>query len=231
MLPRENLHKDDFDKFYEKIDPWGINENLVIEILISSLNHQFKNQIFQKGLDLGCGEGTVTSQLHFVKDWTGLDISEVAITRAKAKNPEIKFLVMDINDLSQMNSSRYDFILCLETIYYLSSEQRLKFLKSVKNLGTDSAQYCFSLVVSGPSKFREYPTFDEAYKLLSEFFVIEQVLPISVKDLKVPRIVQYFLKVENLLQQTSLRKFFYIKCLKATNIQSVHQALFILRAH
>jgi hypothetical protein len=230
MIPRENPQKDDFERFYEEIDPWKINGNIITEITVSRLRHLFSQRKFQTGIDLGCGEGIITSRLDFVKDWTAYDISENAINRAKEKYPAINFAVMDINWISYLTKSTFDFLLCLETIYYLSPDQRLRFLRNLKLLGTESAYYCIGLVVSGPSQYRDYPTFDEAYDFLSEFFIIERVLPISVKDLHFPKIMQYIFKLEKLIPLTSLRKSLYIKYLKETDLRSAHQALFILRA-
>ncbi len=230
MLPRENPSKDDFNIFYEEIDPWKIKGNIVTEIMVSRLRRLFRNQTFLNGIDLGCGEGTVTSQLDFVNKWTGLDISKIAIDRAKEKHPKIQFVVMDINDISKNDIGPFDFILCLETIYYLSLEQQINFLKNLIPLGTPLAVYCISLVVSGPSQYREYPTLDAAFDLLGKFFIIEQVLPMSIKDLKVPKIMKCFLKVEKWAPFRPIRKGLYIKNLEEFDRRSIHQAIFILRA-
>jgi SAM-dependent methyltransferase len=229
MIPRENARKIDFEKFYEEIDPWRIKQNIVTEIVIATIKKFYFDRNFQKGLDLGCGEGAVTSRLDFVSEWTGIDISENAINRAKAMYPYINFQAMDINEIQRIQS-KFDIILCLETIYYLSAEKQRDFLQKLNDLGNKETNYCISLVVSGPSKYRNHPTYDEAVNALSEFFTIREAFPISVEDLPLSGLNKLFLKFEKLFPLTSFRKKLYIKHLATLDLHSAHQVLFILRS-
>ena len=228
MIPKENPGKLDFEKFYEEVDPWRVNQNIVTEIIVMKLKKYFANQNFQKGLDLGCGEAAITSRLDFANEWTGVDISENAINRAQAKYPSIKFQVMDINDLSKLQN-KFNIILCLETLYYLSPAQQKQFLQKMKGLGDSETRYCISLVVSGPSKYRDHVSYEEAINNLSPFFLIEKAIPISVKDLPLGRKTRWIFKIEKFVPLILFRKRLYVKHLKTIDLKSAHQVMFMLR--
>ena len=230
MLPDKNPSKEDFENFYDKTDPWGLNGNIWTEITIETLNKYFCSRKFENGIDLGCGEGFITSKLDFVTKWTGVDISENAINRGISNHPEVDFLVLDMNDLSELEGNIYDFILCLDAIYYLSKKQRKFFIESTLRLGHRDTVYCFSSVVSGPSEHREYPSFREACIFLSDYFTIQKMTPVSVKDLPLSRINQLILRFEKWFPLKKFRKSLCAKHLSRIRLESAHQVLFILRS-
>ena len=83
-----------------------------------------------KVLDIGCGEGFYSIYLASKGfDVLGIDISENAIKYAK-ENAEkagvkIRFKVMDLKDLSELNE-KFDFVLEWAILHGISFEQRPK---------------------------------------------------------------------------------------------------------
>jgi len=76
-------------------------------------------------LELGCGTGQFAEMLNSYgyNHYLGLDFSEEAISRAKKRNPEMKFVNADIeNDLLDFD---YDTIVSLETMEHLKDDLKL----------------------------------------------------------------------------------------------------------
>ncbi|WP_020531134.1 class I SAM-dependent methyltransferase [Flexithrix dorotheae] len=74
-----------------------------------------------KVLDVGCGNGLISMQLgQLGYNVKGIDISEKAISKAKAKNtlPNVSFEVADAEELSIQNQ-KYDVVICSEVLEHL----------------------------------------------------------------------------------------------------------------
>jgi 2-polyprenyl-3-methyl-5-hydroxy-6-metoxy-1,4-benzoquinol methylase len=80
-------------------------------------------------LDVGCGDGTFTSQLSKVdkvKNVIGIDLSHTAISEAKRRYPEIKFEVTSATRLPFSDES-FDFITMVELAeHIIDTEQMFK---------------------------------------------------------------------------------------------------------
>jgi 2-polyprenyl-6-hydroxyphenyl methylase/3-demethylubiquinone-9 3-methyltransferase len=80
-------------------------------------------------LDLGCGSGNTGVELDSsaYQDYTGVDISDVAIRRAKAKTEEHgrkgKNQYVQDEILSYVPSQQFDVILLRDSIYYLPTSK------------------------------------------------------------------------------------------------------------
>lgn len=111
----------DLQKLYATRDPW----NLLSE------KEQFRfvavNDIVltiapgcQLLLELGCGEGYQTRKLLEVsRQVTGVDVSELAIARAKQALPEAEFHVGRAEDVGQLFAGRrFDLVTACEVLYY-----------------------------------------------------------------------------------------------------------------
>ena len=81
-------------------------------------------------LELGCGEGHLTSAIFSkARSVVGIDISDVAIARAKSLNlPNARF---ESADFLQASFEGYDVIAAIECVYYLSLQERGAFLEKV----------------------------------------------------------------------------------------------------
>ncbi len=72
-------------------------------------------------LDVGCGEGFIANDLKLripEINYTGVDISEEAISKAKAKNPECTFMALQAEQLPFEDNS-FDTTICIETLEHL----------------------------------------------------------------------------------------------------------------
>jgi SAM-dependent methyltransferase len=81
-------------------------------------------------LELGCGEGHLTYAVFGkARSVVGIDISDVAIARAKSLNlPNARF---ESGDFLQASFEGYDVITALECVYYLSFQEQRLFLQKV----------------------------------------------------------------------------------------------------
>ena len=83
----------DWNNFYSKPNPWGLDGSLADFIRIKIINNCFKNKKFKNGIDIACGEGFLLNNLDFIKTKKGIDLSSNAINRGKQKYPDIDFYV------------------------------------------------------------------------------------------------------------------------------------------
>jgi len=88
-----------------------------------------------KVIDIGCGEGFYSIYLSSKGfDVTGIDISENAIKyakeNAKKRGVKVRFIAMDIKDLSQLRE-KFDFILEWAVMHHILPPQRKKYIEDV----------------------------------------------------------------------------------------------------
>lgn len=103
-------------------------------------------------LDIACGSGYGSKILSEVaKDVVGVDIDFQEIKKAKREYPklsfpEISFICSDANEFLSSNKSKFDLIVCFETIEHLKNYQRFILLlkKNLKKSGI--------LLLSSPDK-------------------------------------------------------------------------------
>jgi 2-polyprenyl-3-methyl-5-hydroxy-6-metoxy-1,4-benzoquinol methylase len=118
----------DFNAFYEVADPWGIERaSFRDRALLRVIGPHVAGK---RVLELGCGEGHLTSTL-FGKaaSVVGIDISDVAIARAKARG--IRNARFEISDFLAISFAGYDVIAAIECVNYLSADERLAFFAKV----------------------------------------------------------------------------------------------------
>jgi SAM-dependent methyltransferase len=119
---------DDFNRYYATPDPWGISRAMFRDRVLSRhLTRSIRNKSV---LELGCGEGHLTKAIfHKARSVTAVDISDVAIARAKALN--LRNARFETADLLETSFEGYDVIAAIECIYYLSRQEREAFLEKV----------------------------------------------------------------------------------------------------
>lgn len=122
-----------YDNKYSKgyIDKWDIEKNQIVSEIIKSL----KLPEHGEALDFGCGTGPSTDAIKkALPNWAvyGVDISSVAIKKAKKRCPDCTFFVSSDKDFKD---KKFDFLLthhALEHVYNLSEvmEEINRFMKS-----------------------------------------------------------------------------------------------------
>jgi len=159
-------------------DKWGhrwrgsqkFRYDLYIKILKSILPTKEKIKI----LDIGCALGDFTKrvwQLDPKNEIYGIDISENAIARVSKEYPNMKFKVESLPKLSFRDNS-FDLILCLEVLYYLNAEDRIKSLENIRRVLKPGGYLLFSGVLDGGIR---YFAEEEIIELISKYFDIQRI--------------------------------------------------------
>ena len=114
----KNELKEGYDSWYQE-DNRGLGRKIDLAIL--------DNYNFEYIVDLGCGKGTLC---HLLKKKNnrilGIDISEVALKYARARYPDIDFICLDLDNitnvaklLNKLNKHKPDLIMIVNTLFFI----------------------------------------------------------------------------------------------------------------
>jgi 2-polyprenyl-3-methyl-5-hydroxy-6-metoxy-1,4-benzoquinol methylase len=150
---------DDFNLYYATPDPWRISRARFRDRILRRCLTRFIRG--KSVLELGCGEGHLTQSVFCkARSVFGIDISDVAIARAKSLNlPNARF---EKADLLQTSFEGYDVIAAIECIYYLSHQEQGAFLEKVAKEHSGKM-----LLLSGP--IIDYQRYFSHKRLMHEF--------------------------------------------------------------
>jgi SAM-dependent methyltransferase len=173
--------RDQWERWYASANPWGTeggDDDLVREAAIID---RMRHAHFANLLDLGCGEGRLTSALATVSDRTiGIDISERALERARSRYPHIEFQQGDLPEAlarPEIVNTPFDFICVAEVLYYFQTDaEREAVLTALARIGAPACVYYFSVLLA-QSKHRRYFTFDEFIGNVTAHFNVIDVFP------------------------------------------------------
>jgi cyclopropane fatty-acyl-phospholipid synthase-like methyltransferase len=149
----------EFNAFYAEPDPWHISRAKFRDKILRRSVHKFVTG--KSVLELGCGEGHLTQTIFDgAKTVTGIDLSDVAIERAKAcAIPNARF---ENADFLEVSFKGYDVIAAIECLYYLTPDDQETFFEKVACDHRGKP-----LILSGPiigsNEFRKYFT-DESLR-------------------------------------------------------------------
>jgi cyclopropane fatty-acyl-phospholipid synthase-like methyltransferase len=146
----------DFDSFYKSPDPWHISRAKFRDnVLRRWLSELVRGRSV---LELGCGEGHLTQAVFGeAKSITGIDISDVAIDRAKSRKiGNAKFIR---SDFVQASFEGYDVITAIECLYYLSLAEQRDFFDKIAREHAGKI-FLLSAPIIGENEFRRYFTHD-----------------------------------------------------------------------
>ena len=138
----------DFDGLYaSNIDPWGQSANTDIDYkkyynfsrtrIVNSINN-IENR--KTVLEIGCGTGFV---LDFLAgnlpntEMSGMDISEVAIERARNNFPEHNFIICDIQSSEFSVNQKFDIVIFNQILWYILEDLNTALLNAHKLLNAD----------------------------------------------------------------------------------------------
>lgn len=123
---------------------------------------------FDRILDIGCGKGSFTSLLKKANNYVmGIDISETAIAKAKAKYPAIDFRKFDVSQLSDLVGEHFDLIVAMEILSYLKDWRDV-----VRAISKITKYFYLTLYIpDNPIGFVE--SFNELIAEISKYFEIE----------------------------------------------------------
>ncbi|WP_283139558.1 class I SAM-dependent methyltransferase [Rhizohabitans arisaemae] len=118
-----------FDWWHRKPDPWALGTD-GYEL------HKYKTTLgllparpYKRILEVGCSEGVFTRELAAVypqAEITGIDISQRALERARARNTAAKVEFLHANIVTHRPGRHFDLVFCAETLYYLGRPDRLR---------------------------------------------------------------------------------------------------------
>jgi SAM-dependent methyltransferase len=173
-----------FNELYKDIiDPWGC-----VAGGDSIYNNMFMNLIdkyyYKSVLEIGCGLGAFISKFNvLIKKLYGVDISEVAIGKAKLNYPMIQFEVKDVINDEFENMGKFDLIVINEVIWYLAKDINTVLIKIQKLLNDN-----------GIVAIKQYFPYDQKYyteciqghegfeKIVQQYFIIDQNVKSIFKD-------------------------------------------------
>jgi SAM-dependent methyltransferase len=118
----------DFNLYYADLDPWHVSHARFRDTVLRRCLKPFIRN--KSVLELGCGEGHLTRAIFSqARSVVGVDISDVAIARAKSLNlPNARF---ESADFLQTSFEGYDVIAAIECVHYLSLPEQGAFLEKV----------------------------------------------------------------------------------------------------
>lgn len=107
----------DLNNFHKKEDPWNYNLNSDDSNRLEILLSEIPQRKYLNVLDIGCGQGFITSKLPGENIY-GVDISEEAIKHAIKTNPKnINFIQSSIYNLNKVFSKQFDLIIITGVLY------------------------------------------------------------------------------------------------------------------
>lgn len=92
-------------------------------------------------LELGCGPGNVVKYLRSIRndlDIMGIDLAPGMIEEAKKQNPGVRFELMDIRDIGQLNQ-RFNAVIAAFCLPYISYDDVPALFENIRDLTADDA--------------------------------------------------------------------------------------------
>lgn len=137
-------------------------------------------------LDAGCGDGRVCLELNKLGyQVTGIDYSDRAVALAKAFNPEVEFLVQDLENLNM--DKKFDTIILMEVLEHFIPEKIDIILAGLANRLNEGGR----LIITVPSvniplnpKHYQHFTPESLARTVAKYFEVESVKGYAKKGSK-----------------------------------------------
>lgn len=169
--------EEQFENTDELGDKWGIRWRASQEI-----RHEACLNIIQpcikigenRVLDIGCAFGEFTKKIQLLNRNNkiyAIDISHNAIREDIKKYKNIKFEQGALPNLNYESDS-FDFITCLEVLYYLDDKKRIESLKNIKRILKKQGKFFISVVINSTERYFEEKVILD---LMSKYYKILKV--------------------------------------------------------
>ncbi|UCH09870.1 MAG: class I SAM-dependent methyltransferase [Fidelibacterota bacterium] len=170
---------EEIEKWFEKTDPWGYEDHPSDQHRRALLLSLLPKKSYRKILDIGCGDGFITSRLPGEKVF-GIDISENAIRQAREKCEglsHISFEAVSLFDLPDLGwDLSFDLIILTGVLYqqYIAEGDMLAF--TIINDLLEPGGHLVSCHIDEWCRFRfPYVTLHREYYSYREFSHILEV--------------------------------------------------------
>jgi len=177
------------------VDTWGINYISTINFLLDKIEKlQLKSL-----LDIGCGDGRFTREIHIrvpSLELKGIDYSKQAITLAKAMNQDFFDIEYEKIDISTCDlQKKYDVAVLMEVFEHIPINETEAFLFGIRRALKDGG--ILLLTVPHINKKVEYKHFqhfsiESISNYLSPHFHIKEAIPFEKKG-RLRRILNFIL--------------------------------------
>jgi glycosyltransferase involved in cell wall biosynthesis/SAM-dependent methyltransferase len=176
MVVRRN-----FEELYrQEEDPWeiGAADAQRYGAYLELLHRKQPPGGFDSALDLGCGKGAFTARLaSLARRVTGVELSEIAVAKARAAHPKIRFMRGDARRLKDLDlpPKSFDLVVCSDVIAYFTPREAESFLEEVSGLLAPGG----TLFLAAWSPGGRYYTPDSLERILCRRFAVtaRQLLP------------------------------------------------------
>lgn len=112
-----------FDDLWKDGDYWQLETSAFEQARYARIMQLLEGRTYARTLEIGCGAGAFTRRLAGISDRVvGLDVSPVAIERARARSTDlagVEFRIANVMDSGPEGDGPWDLIVMNETIYYL----------------------------------------------------------------------------------------------------------------
>jgi len=174
--------REEWEEWYARPNPWDNEGSLEDRVRIRAVTERLAMARFRLALDLGCGEGFMTSALARTAERTlAFDISGQAVRRAQARFPAIEFAQGEIREVARrpdVVAMPFDFVSVAEVLYYLQDDRdRAEAVEAIHGLGLPQCLFFFSVLVAGENKYRKYFTRDSFMELIRPHFNVVDCFP------------------------------------------------------
>ena len=187
--PLLNVSKEELNKKH-KSGEWQSLNTEPVEIARSSVIGVYYHMYGNRGpvLDVGCGEGFFTENIHKRKGvYTGIDISEVAINRAKRKRPGFDFQCANLSTYEP--TRRYSTIIFNEVLYYVDHKKELiRYSKFLQHNG--------NIIISLMSSNATSNEHDEIFSTANNMFRFLHAMSISGLGMSYNRVDTAYFKIK-----------------------------------
>jgi 2-polyprenyl-3-methyl-5-hydroxy-6-metoxy-1,4-benzoquinol methylase len=185
---------------------WRGSQQLRYTSCLSMIQHILSANQKLNILDIGCGLGDLTARLcqdnpqHAA---FGVDITEKAVLSGARHYPCVSFSIGALPDLA-FRDDKFDLVLCLEVIYYLKDEDRVKAINGIKRVLKEDG---YVLLSSTLTRDERYLDEDVVVSELKDDFDIEGIYYEYGNYYEIPlcRLIRRMDKASQLLTMDSVR--------------------------